>query len=337
MDPLTHGLLGATVAGLAAPRLLTRKQSAIVGVLAGMAPDVDIFIRSSLDPLLALEYHRQFTHSLIFAPFGAAFVALLLFQFWKRRLSFLPLYVAPLFAWLSHEFLDTCTSYGTQLFWPFADTRVAWNVIGIIDLFFTGALVAGLVLFWRGRAPRVLMMSLGFAALYLSFGLWQRERVKGLLADLARDRDLQPTRIEAKPTIGNLWLWRGITEAAGKFYVDALHIWPGSQPVLYVGGSVDKIVGTPAGVQGDSVQARDIERFRWFSDDFLARHPSHENVIGDVRYSVLPDDINPLWGIVIDSNRPGDHVPFENFREMREGTGRRLIDRLLGKSLGRAE
>ena len=333
MDPLTHGLLGATVAGFAAPRFLTRKQSALIGVLAGMAPDLDIFIRSSQDPLLALEYHRQFTHSLAFAPLGAGVVTLLLFLLWRGRVSPLPIYVSALLAWLSHEFLDTCTSYGTQLLWPFADTRVAWNVIGIIDLFFTGALIAGLAMFWRGRSLRVLAASLGFAALYLAVGLWQRERVKGLLGELARSRGLEPVRIEAKPTIGNLWLWRGITEASGKFYVDAYHTWPGSRPVLYVGGSVDKIEGTPSGVEPESVQARDIERFRWFSDDFLAKHPSHDNVIGDVRYAVLPDDIHPLWGIVVDPSRRNEYVPFENFREMREGTGRRILQRMLGKDL----
>jgi inner membrane protein len=96
---------------------------------------------------------------------------------------------------------------------------------------------------------------------------------------------------------------------------------------------VDKIEGTPSGVEPESVQARDIERFRWFSDDFLAKHPSHDNVIGDVRYAVLPDDIHPLWGIVVDPSRSNEYVAFENFREMREGTGRRILQRMLGKDL----
>jgi len=36
----------------------------MLGFLSGMAPDLDILIRSSTDPLLSLEYHRQFTHFL---------------------------------------------------------------------------------------------------------------------------------------------------------------------------------------------------------------------------------------------------------------------------------
>ncbi|GAL32009.1 integral membrane protein [Vibrio maritimus] len=37
-----------------------------LGLLSGLAPDIDVLIRSSHDPLLFLEFHRQFTHSLLF-------------------------------------------------------------------------------------------------------------------------------------------------------------------------------------------------------------------------------------------------------------------------------
>ena len=69
MDPLSQGVLGASLPQASS----NRQQVAIAGVfgfLAGMAPDLDVLIRSSTDPLLFLEYHRQFTHSLIFIPVG---------------------------------------------------------------------------------------------------------------------------------------------------------------------------------------------------------------------------------------------------------------------------
>src|SRR5690606_29471703 len=46
-----------------------------LGALGGMAPDLDVIIRSASDPLLALEYHRHFTHSLAFIPIGGLLVA----------------------------------------------------------------------------------------------------------------------------------------------------------------------------------------------------------------------------------------------------------------------
>ncbi|WP_230850130.1 metal-dependent hydrolase, partial [Vibrio harveyi] len=57
MDPLTQGLVGASLSQSA-----SKKQhlvaAGVLGMLAGMAPDLDILIQSSSDPLLFLEYHR---------------------------------------------------------------------------------------------------------------------------------------------------------------------------------------------------------------------------------------------------------------------------------------
>ena len=109
----------------------------LIGFLAGLAPDLDVFIGSSTDPILFLEFHRQFTHSLIFIPFGSLLVALLIFPLVKRSMNFKTVYLASLLGYATHGLLDACTSYGTQLFWPFSNERVTWNNISIIDPLFT--------------------------------------------------------------------------------------------------------------------------------------------------------------------------------------------------------
>ena len=76
MDPVTQGLLGAAVSQSIAKHDQIRLAAGI-GFVAGIAPDVDILIHSSQDPLLGLEMHRHFTHSLIFIPIGALIVACL--------------------------------------------------------------------------------------------------------------------------------------------------------------------------------------------------------------------------------------------------------------------
>ena len=62
VDPVSQGAFGAIFA-----QTISNKKKifvgAILGCVAGLAPDLDIFIRSSLDPLLKLEYHRQFITS----------------------------------------------------------------------------------------------------------------------------------------------------------------------------------------------------------------------------------------------------------------------------------
>jgi inner membrane protein len=141
MDPLTQGTIGAVL-----PQALSKKNLGIVallGFLSGMAPDLDIFIRSSTDPLLSLEYHRQFTHSLVFIPFGGLICALFLFVVFKKisPFNFKKTWLYCTLGYGTHGLIDACTSYGTLLFWPFSDMRIAWNNISIIDPLFTLPLI----------------------------------------------------------------------------------------------------------------------------------------------------------------------------------------------------
>ena len=76
MDPLTQGLLGAS-----APMSVAKRRDiatvAVLGFLSGMSPDLDVLIQSPSDPLLFLEFHRQFTHSFVFIPIGGLICAMI--------------------------------------------------------------------------------------------------------------------------------------------------------------------------------------------------------------------------------------------------------------------
>ena len=132
MDPISQGTVGAAFAQSSANKTNIAKIS-VVGFLAGLAPDLDVLIRSSTDPVLFLEYHRQFTHSLFFIPFGALIVSALIFPLVRKSLSFKITYVASFLGYATHGLLDACTSYGTLLFWPFSNERITWNNISIVD------------------------------------------------------------------------------------------------------------------------------------------------------------------------------------------------------------
>ena len=70
MDPISQGTVGA-LAAQASSQDRNIAKITLVGCLAGLAPDLDVLIQSHEDPILFLEYHRQFSHSLIFIPFGS--------------------------------------------------------------------------------------------------------------------------------------------------------------------------------------------------------------------------------------------------------------------------
>ncbi len=79
MDPLSQASLGASLSQSFASNKSKQHSAMVIGALSGMAPDLDVLIRSADNPILFLEFHRQFTHSLIFIPVGGLLCALLFY------------------------------------------------------------------------------------------------------------------------------------------------------------------------------------------------------------------------------------------------------------------
>ena len=334
MDPISQGALGAAAAESVATRSKLRAW-ALLGCLAGMAPDVDVFIGSADDPLLFLEYHRQFTHALVFIPVGAMVVALVLHWTVRRTLTPMESYLACLAGYATHGFLDACTSYGTQLLWPFTDERFAWNNVSVVDPLFTLPLL-GLVVAAAVTRRRILaLVGLAWAAGYLLLGVVQTQRVEAAVVALAAERGHQPNRVTVKAGFANLLLWKVIYEHGGRYHVDAVRaglnvsVCPGtSVATLDVGRDLPWL-------DPDSQQARDVERFRWFSDDYLALDPGNPHGVIDIRYSVVPNRIDPLWGIVLRRDvQPGSHVAFFANETIGPGQRSEYLQLLTGDGCG---
>ena len=315
MDPVSHALLGAA-SGYAATRARSRL-TMLAGAAGALLPDIDVLIGSDSDPLVTLEFHRQFTHSLVAAPLGAALVAAVLWFSLKRRPDPAPLYVAALTGYLSAVLLDACTSYGTQLLWPFSDRRFSASIVAVVDPVVTLILLVALVAAFRAASARAAAIGVAAAIAYLGFGWLQRERAEGLVERAAAARGHVIVRHEVKPTLGNLLLWRSVYLSDKQFVVDAARVGIFSAPRLYAGAAVRRVepIDLVPPLTLNSVQAGDVVRFAKVSDGYLARHPSRPNIIGDIRYSMVPNDIRPLWGIEIFPEREEHHVAFHTFRE----------------------
>ena len=301
MDPLSQGTVGAAFAQSTANKNNIFKIG-VIGFLAGLAPDLDVLIRSSNDPILFLEYHRQFTHSLFFIPFGSLIIALLIFPLLKRSMGFKTVYLASLLGYATHGLLDACTSYGTQLFWPFSNERVTWNNISIIDPLFTIPILIFVGTAIKTRKRLFSFFAIGWATFYLSLGFVQYERTLSTAIELAHSRGHNAERLTLKPSFGNLILWKSIYQHEEKFYVDAIRTvrsstWCSGENIRMF----DYQQHLPD-LDEDSQQKKDIERFRWFSQDYLG-FDEEKNLVTDVRYSMIPNQITPMWGLVIDDQQ----------------------------------
>ena len=176
MDPFAQGLAGAALASTIIRDNEDTRVALVVGFLAGLAPDLDVFIHSSEDPLLRLEFHRQFTHSLFFIPLGGLLVAIFLWPFLRRKGTLFSIWKFSVLGYGTHGLIDACTSYGTYLFWPFSYTRVAWNNVSIVDPVFSLGVLLFLSIPIFPRKPPWPHYGFTLGIFWLLLGLFQRER-----------------------------------------------------------------------------------------------------------------------------------------------------------------
>lgn len=180
MDPITHGITGALLGkGFFSKR--AHRVAIFAATLGAVFPDVDVFYGVH-DPLAIIKYHRNLTHSFVCLPAFALLLAWL--THWiARRLKF----EAPGF-WLlaaiygvgiaSHIILDAMTSFGTRIWAPISEQRVAWDLLFIIDFTFTAIVLLPQIAAWvygnrekrLGRAVSmwVLFTLAGFAAWWIA-------------------------------------------------------------------------------------------------------------------------------------------------------------------------
>ena len=332
MDPITQGAFGAIFAQTQG-RAKDLAKAAVIGGIAGMAPDLDVLIRSDEDPLLVLEYHRQFTHSLLFIPFGGLIVSLLLYPFAGRwfDISFLQTLLWCIIGYATHGLLDGCTSYGTQLLWPLSDKRFAWDIISIIDPFVTLPLLAFIMLAARRKMRLYVVIAIAWLGIYFGFSAFQHQRALDEGAKLAETRGLNVLSIEAKPSFANILIWKIITETKDSYHVDGIKMGL-KKSIIWQGDSIDKFSYERdlPWLDKTSQQAKDIERFRSFSGGYLSLDKQNSNRVVDIRYSLLPQEIQPLWGIELSPAASSiQHVEFYNERGGSKSALRKLWQMLL--------
>jgi inner membrane protein len=322
MDIITQAALGAALATAIAPSR-QRRLAAGIGLVAGVLPDFDTLIQSGNDPLLVLDFHRHFTHALAFIPVGALLAALLLWPFLRRQLGLGRLYLYSFAGYALAGLLDACTSYGTQLWLPYSDERVAWNLIAVFDPLFTLLLLISLLITVRRPDSPAVHIGLFLAAMYLGFGYFQQQRVLEQMHEVAQARQHLPGRLIVKPTLGNLLLWRALYIYEGHIYADAVHAgprlrhYPGHRAPLFAANYPE--------------HAEDIARFRHFSDGWLVEMKRGE--IGDARYAMLPTRIDPIWSIRWNQQQSPAKLELLTRHEMDTGQRQQWLSMLLGRDL----
>ena len=329
MDPISQAVVGVTAARS------QKKNNYLLVILiaasAGMAPDLDVLINSEKNPLLSIEYHRHFTHSFFFIPFGALLIAAFYYSFLKNKFTFKRIYLISFFAYSTHGLLDACTSYGTLLFWPFSNERIAWNLISVVDPVFTFTLILFLVLSFFLKKRIFYFLPIIWILLYFFLCLIQKNRALNALNDVINTRNHKATQILVKPSFANILLWRTIYVHENKFYIDAVN----TSKFSYFCNGTALIKETPNEIlqnfQKNSVLYEDVKKFIWFSSGYVY-FDKKNNMISDIRYAFIPNSDKALWGIKINENNHHKHVEWYSKNNMDNKVSDRFFSLILGEN-----
>lgn len=180
MDTLTHALSGALLARATAPTArhsnVSVRARVAAGFVAGAFPDID-FILGFVSPIAYVTGHRGITHSVIFLPLWAILLAWIFARIDRGRASWKSYYWVATLSIGIHIVGDVITSFGTMIFAPFSDARIAWGTTFIIDLWLTGIIVLALLIsaIWnRSRIPATLGLTVLVAYIGLQTAMLHR-------------------------------------------------------------------------------------------------------------------------------------------------------------------
>jgi inner membrane protein len=181
----------------APPRSLPRRIAA--GFFACAAPDLD-FVVGSAGSVAYIAQHRGITHSLILLPVWALLVSWILAKILREPRGWRALYGITAMGIALHIAGDVITSYGTMVFAPFSNWRAAIGTTFIIDLWFSGIILAGLAVsafLPKQRLPAA--AALASLCAYVGFQFIQKQHALELGELFAKEKGMQGARITAHP------------------------------------------------------------------------------------------------------------------------------------------
>ena len=216
MENITHTIVGLMLARTGLEK--TTPRGAAMMMLAANLPDID-GIYYFMDRQRYIEYHRTYTHTVLFLPVMALLAMLLV----RAKFSWRA-HAAAMIAVFSHLLVDWVTFYGIPMLMPFSDHRFRLDIVRLYDLWIAVILITALLataLFEIAGIGKPGAARRGFAwAAMLLFATFAAGRmyahsraVETLSAQLYRGA--RPLRVTALPNPMHPLVWRGIVQGDG--------------------------------------------------------------------------------------------------------------------------
>ncbi len=297
VDTLTHALSGALLARATAPApastAIPLRRRVVLGALAAAFPDSDVVV-SWLSPLAYLYHHRGVTHSLVMLGVWALVLAWLCAKIWRGADSQAPgwrAYFGVIAMGIGiHIAGDWITAFGTMMFAPLSDWRAAISTTFIIDLWFSGIIIGGLLASWVWRTskyarwPAVAGLAVLCSYVVLQFAMQQRAMDFG--RQYARANGLSASAVTALPRPLSPFNWMVVVDTHSQYHYSHVSLTARHAPApLTPDAGLFAKLGAPylplsqaqwqradqLGGEGDKALAREVLLhpqfgfFRWFA------------------------------------------------------------------------
>ena len=196
-----------------------------------------------------------------------------------------------LFFWsiFTHPLLDSCTTYGTQLFQPFWDYRVAFNNISVVDPVYTlPFLLFVLIVLMLNRQHRLRpvfnYIGIGISSAYMLFTFYNKMQVDRVFESSLQRDGITYERFMTSPTIFNNVLWQGVAEGDTAYYHGMYSILDRKPAVL----SFSVIPKNHHLIEGHEAD-RAIRILRWFSNGYFSilERPDGQIQLNDLRFGSM--------------------------------------------------
>lgn len=174
----------------------------------------------------------------------------------------------------THPLLDCFTTYGTQLFQPFSDYRVAFNTIAVADPFYTlPFLICIISIFFHHRKTekrrRLAWIGMTISSVYMMLCVFNKSRVNTVWQNTLKSSDVKYSRYMTSPSILSNFLWTCVAETDEGFVTGQYSVFDKEPKVLF-----EKILRNQTG-KNLPLDDHTFERMRWFSNNFysIIEHP----------------------------------------------------------------
>lgn len=305
MDSLTQIVLGAAVGEAVLGRKIGNK-AMLYGAIAGTIPDLDVIANQFTDTVTALHIHRGFTHSIVFSiVFGIALGWLVSrFEKYKDVKGWSWLFFA---AFVTHPMLDSFTTWGTQLFWPF-DLRLAFKNIFVIDPLYTLPFLIFLILAIRlkrtdGKRRFYNRMGLIISTTYLVLTLVFKWITFTKFENALEKQQIAYKQIDTRPAPLNTILWNANVELQDQFLL-ATYSFFDSKPIRF------EEYPKNHELLGDLVHHEKVQRMIHITEGWFTISKKKDQLyFNDLRFGLLSNEPNAqdfVFQYLIEIDKNGD-------------------------------